>query len=372
MIYCRTCILPNTRPNLKIDNEGNCNCSASVSAPPINWDLRKKAWKKLVAEVKRKKASYDCVIPVSGGKDSTWQVLTALRSGLKPLAVTWKSPARNKLGKANLENLINLGVDHIDFSINPKVEKKFIWKAFKKYGSPAIPMHMAIHAIPMRVAVNFRIPLILWGENSAYEYGGDDKKNLKGIEMTKKWFLRYGLTHGTYAEDWASRELKIKDLEAYKFPSQEQTKKFPVKAVFLGQFFPWDPVKTFKVAKRNGFKAAKRPLTGFYNFADVDDSHIMTIHHWMKWYKFGFTRLWDNLSQEIRKKRISRSDALRIVLRKKEKNPRRQITEFCKFCGVSKIEFYKQIEKFRNKKIWQKSAKNKWKIKNFILPKWKW
>ncbi len=127
MNYCRICILPDTRPNLRIDANGNCNCPAAACARKVNWEKRRKAWQKLVKEVKRKKASYDCVIPVSGGKDSTWQVITALRWGLRPLAATWKSPARNTLGEDNLQNLIRLGVDHMDFSINPEVERKFAW-----------------------------------------------------------------------------------------------------------------------------------------------------------------------------------------------------------------------------------------------------
>ena len=194
MNYCRICILPDTRPNLRIDANGNCNCPAAVCARKVDWELRRKAWQKLVKEVKNEKASYDCVIPVSGGKDSTWQVITALRWGLRPLTVTWKSPARNALGEANLQNLIRLGVDHMDFSINPEVEKKFAWEAFKKFGSPAIPMHMALHAIPMRVAVNYQIPLILWGENSAYEYGGDEDENLKGTQLTPEWFRKVSAT----------------------------------------------------------------------------------------------------------------------------------------------------------------------------------
>ena len=135
---------------------------------------------------------YDCIIPVSGGKDSTWQVITALDYGLKPLCVTWKTPARNTLGAKNLQNLVNLGVDHIDFSINPKVERRFTLKAFEGLGSPVIPMHMALHAIPLQFAVNFRVPLILWGENSAYEYGGQDEA-LKGVRLTHAWLKKYGV-----------------------------------------------------------------------------------------------------------------------------------------------------------------------------------
>ena len=372
MNYCRICILPDTRPNLRIDANGNCNCPAAACARKVNWEKRRKAWQELVKEVKKEKASYDCVIPVSGGKDSTWQVITALRWGLRPLAVTWKSPARNALGEANLQNLIRLGVDHMDFSINPTVEKKYVWETFKKFGSPAIPMHMALHAIPLRVALNYQIPLVLWGENSAYEYGGDEDENLKGTQLTPKWFRRYGVTHGTRAEDWKSPRLTLEELTPYRFPSPKELCRYPVRAVFLGQYFPWDPLKTYREAKRYGFRPATHPKTGLYNFADIDDSFLITIHHWMKWYKFGFTRLWDNLSQEIRRARMSRAEAIRIVKKRGEESPRVEIGEFCRYLGISPHRFHKVAETFRNRKIWKREKSGRWQLTKFLIPNWPW
>ena len=155
-------------------DDGQCNACHNWSDKKnnINWSERKKALLQLVSETKKQSAHWDCVIPVSGGKDSTWQVIKALELDLKPLCVTWKTPARNTLGQKNLDNLIGLGVDHIDFTINPHIEKIFTMEALKKAGSIAIPMHMALFAIPLRIAVSYKIPLVLWGENSAIEYGG--------------------------------------------------------------------------------------------------------------------------------------------------------------------------------------------------------
>ena len=144
---------------------------------PINWIKRKKRIYRNSQKSKKKNSVYDCLIPVSGGKDSTWQVITALKYNLNPLCITWRSPSRNVIGQKNLNNLIKLGVDHIDFTINDKVEKYFTLKTFKKFGNPLIPMHMALHAITIRTAIEKKIKLVLWGENSADEYGG--LKNLR-------------------------------------------------------------------------------------------------------------------------------------------------------------------------------------------------
>ena len=126
--YCSKCVLPNTRPEINFNYDIlTCDaCLNAVKKNEIDWSNRKQLFNDLVENVKQKKGAYDCIIPVSGGKDSTWQVVVALEHGLHPLCVTWKTPARNELGTENLQNLISLGVDHIDFSINPKVEKVYI------------------------------------------------------------------------------------------------------------------------------------------------------------------------------------------------------------------------------------------------------
>ena len=370
--YCKTCILPNTRPNLIFDETGNCNgCASTIEKETIDWDVRKKDFESIVKQFKKKNQKYDCIIPVSGGKDSTWQVVKALEYGLNPLCITWKTPARNQLGMSNLQNLINLGVNHIDFSINPIVERLFTRKAFEKMGSPVLPMHMALHAIPLQFAVKFHIPLIIWGENSAFEYGGENK-GLKGFRLNSDWIKDYGVTNGTSAEEWIDNELSQSDLAPYFWPSDFEQEKVGVQAIFLGHFFKWDPNHTFKIAKKNGFKEGKIPKTGFYSFADIDDEFLITIHHWIKWYKFGFTRLWDNLSLEIRNKRITRKQAIDIIIKTGNELPHKEISEFCDYIRINEKKFFEIVEKFRNKKIWKQDDNNKWYLKNFLIEKWEW
>ncbi len=370
--YCSKCILPDTRPQINFDyNKSTCDaCLNVIKKNEINWQTRKKLFNKLVKDLKKKNREYDCIIPVSGGKDSTWQVIVALEYGLKPLCVTWKTPARNNIGYKNLQNLIGLGVNHIDFSIDPKIEKKFTLKAFKKLGSTVIPMHMALHSIPLQIATKFKIPLIIWGENSADEYGGEN--DLKGLRLNRKWLLKYGVTNGTCHSDWIDKELSEKDLSPYIWPSDSEQKKAGVKAIFLGHYFKWDPQLTYKIAKKNGFQNATAAKTGYYKFADIDDAFLITIHHWMKWYKFGFTRLWDNLSLEIRNGRMTRDEAIRKVKSIKEDLPKSEISMFCKYVNISENHFFKIANSFRNKNIWKISNKGVWYIKDFLIKNWRW
>ena len=179
--WCKKCVLPDSRPNLIIDKFGICNvCNLKSTSNNIKniKPLGKKSFKKLLKKVLKNnpKNNYDCLIPVSGGKDSTWQVITCLENNLVPLTVTWKCPSRTGLGQKNLDNLISLGVDHFDVTVNPKIEKKFIYKTFLETGTAAIPMHLAIFNLSQRIASNFKIPLIIWGENSAKEYGFKKKQ----------------------------------------------------------------------------------------------------------------------------------------------------------------------------------------------------
>ena len=369
--YCATCILPHTRPGIVFDAAGNCNCATAQKKADVDWPAREAAFRALVLRTRERQGPYDCVVPVSGGKDSTWQVIVALQYGLKPLCVTWKTPARTALGEANLKNLVGLGVDHVDFSINPVVERRFTLKAFERFGSPVIPMHMALHAIPLQFAIAFRIPLILWGENSAFEYGTDDQA-LTGMRLTHAWLRKHGVTNGTAAEDWVDDDLSSSDLTPYQWPSDDAQEQAGVTAVFLGQYFRWDPHDTFEIARAHGFTADEQPKTGYYKFADIDDGFLITIHHWMKWYKFGFTRLWDNLSLEIRNGRMTRREALDIVMARGDEVPSREIHRFCDYVGITEARFFEIAEQHRNKEIWRLAGDGTWRLNGFAVENWNW
>ena len=371
MKYCTRCIIPETRPNIDFDANGVCNaCNAHNTRPQIDWEHRQRAFEQVVENARRRGSGYDCLIPVSGGKDSTWQVIKCLDYGLKPLAVTWKTPARSALGTKNLKNLVNLGVDHIDYQISPVVERKFLYRSFVRFGSTAVPMHMALFNIPLKIAARFEIPLIVWGENSAFEYGGTDEEQ-NGFQLDEQWLKKYGVTHGTTARDWIADDLPEKELTAYFGPSEAELRDQQVLAVFLGYYFPWDPETSLKAALQHGFQVRQQgPKTGYYNYADIDDDFI-SIHHWLKWYKFGFTRLFDNLSLEIRNGRMTRDHAIDILRGMGTQTPQADIAKLSDFLNISVEHFYEIAETFRNNDIWTQ-ANGRWVIKDFLIPDWNW
>lgn len=371
MRWCAACILPDTRPNLVLGDDGVCQaCATHGRRSDVDWEARAKAFEGVVAAAQARTHGYDCVIPVSGGKDSTWQVVRCLEHGMRPLAVTWRPPARTPIGQANLDNLVSLGVDHIDWSIDPHVERRFLTKALVRFGAAAIPMHMAMFSIPLAVAVRFGIPLIVWGENSAVEYAGEEDTT-SGHQLDEAWLRRFGVTHGTTAHDWVDDELTERDLAPYFPPSASEVESAGVQAIFLGHYFAWDPETTARVAAEHGFRSTEGGArTGLYDYADIDDEFI-SVHHFFKWHKFGFTRLFDNLSLEIRNGRMIRDDAIEVVRARGLDVPVDDIESFCRFVGMPVERFHEIAEQHRNLDVFT-LRDGRWVIDDFLVPDWDW
>lgn len=373
MRYCRQCILPDTRPGLEFDADGVCSaCRAhGASRQDVDWAARAARFEELVERVRARGAAYDCLLPVSGGKDSTWQTIKCLELGLHPLAVTWKTPARTALGQANLDNLIGLGVDHVDFQVNPVVERTFMVKALERFGSTAIPMHMAIFSIPLQLAARYEVPLVVFGENTATEYVGAHPDQVS-FKLDREWVRRFGVVHGTTPDDWVDGDLSERDMTPYRAPSDDELTAKGIEAVFLGMFYEWDPVRTAEAAAAAGFRSdTSGPRTGLYDFADIDDDFI-SLHHWLKWPKFGFTRTYDNLSLEIRNGRMTRDEAIATLRERGDETPHADIERFCAYTGRPREWWDATVERFRNEDVWMRRDDGTWVIEGFIVDDWEW
>ncbi len=371
MKHCIECILPDTRPGITLDDQGVCSACHGHrdKETKIDWKARGDSFEGLVEEAKKRSSGYDCIVPVSGGKDSWYQVIKAQSYGLNVLAVTWRTPARTEIGQENVDNMISkLGVDHIDFTINPDVERRFMKAAYEKVGATGLPMHMALFSIPIRLAVQLKIPLIVWGENSQLEYGGDEWERLS-TNLDANWLSKHGCLQSTQASDWVGQEgLTTANLAAYEFPLNPD---FQVRSVFLGSFFKWNSFENTKIAQQHGFKYAQSDLkTGTWDFADIDCKFI-SLHHFLKWYKFGITRAFDNLSVQIRYGMTTREDALKRLATLGLQRPDQDIEAFCEFQKKPIRWFFDIAETFRNPDIW-KQQDGKWVIPDFIIKDWNW
>lgn len=364
MRYCKKCMMPTSRPGIVLNEEGVCGgcLGFKEKKEEIDWVSRGKELDRILDSF-RGKGDYDCLIPVSGGKDSTWQVYTMLQRGMKPLAVTIKCQYRTELGQRNLDNLINLGVDHIDFTVNPKVDAKFMLKTFEQNGNPSLAEHLIMWSTIIKMALRHDIKLIVWAENSALEYGGSEEDRNK-FKMDYDWIRKYGVTNGTVAEDWVDENITLKEINSYRLPDESKLDQAGIENLFLGMYMEWEPEDIAKKSQTVGFEWAENPVLGLHPFVGVD-CDFRVVHHFMKWYKFGMTKLWDNLAIEIREGRMSREEAVDFLRNNTEPIPYKEIESFCTYLNISKERFFEIAESHRNLDIWKKDVNGDWYLPEF-------
>ena len=196
--YCKRCCLPSTKPHLSFDEEGICNaCRNYENRKNVDWDERKKELMEILDRYRSKDGSnWDCIIPVSGGKDSTYQVITMLELGMNPLCVTATTCDLTDIGRRNIENIKKMGVDYIEVTTNRVVRAKLNRIGLTEVGDISWPEHVSIFTVPVRMAVNFNVPLIIWGENSQNEYGGPAAAVENNV-LDRRWLEEFGGMLGT-------------------------------------------------------------------------------------------------------------------------------------------------------------------------------
>ena len=304
------------------------------------------------------KNKWDCIIPVSGGKDSTYQVITALEFGMNPLCVTSQTCDLSRIGRENLDNIRELGVDLIEVRPDAKTRYKLNKIGLFEIGDIAWPEHVGIFTVPVRIAVNFKIPLILWGENPQNEFGGPAGEAKKSF-TDRKWLEEFGGLIGMRVSDLTSySDIDKKKLEIYTYPTEEEIKKVKVVGIYLGYYLPWDGYKNTIIAKKNGFKAFEQRVEGSLVDYENLDNHQHGIHDYLKFLKFGYGRLTDQASLHIRRGLITREKAKEYIMKYDGKFPstylKKPLEEILKPLGVSVAEFVKCCDKFTNKNLFVK------------------
>ena len=355
--YCKKCILPSTKPDLEFDEDGVCQgCKAFVNRKKVNWSKRKEEFIKILREFKTNK-TYDCVIPVSGGKDSTYQVIKLLEYGCNPLCVTAKTDFLTEIGRKNIENIKKLGGDHIEVSTDPILRNKINKFSLKTVGDISWAEHITIFTIPVRIACKFNIPLIVWGENSQNENGGP-KENENMIELDRAWLEEFGGLLGLRTSDLKDiLNVSEKKLYQYTYPSDAELKKNKIKGIFLGYFFEWDGHKNAEIAIKNGFECYEKEAEGsIVNYENLDNAQ-MRIHDYFKYLKYGYDRVTDWCCWHIRRSRLSRNEAIKINNEKSGKFPSSYLgvplKDILNNINCKTEEFEEICDNFTNKELFQ-------------------
>jgi len=360
IIYCTNCLFPKTKPELTFDENGVCDaCNNAKKKNEIDWEKRKKELQNILEKYRSKDGSnYDCIIPISGGKDSHYQTYVIKEEfGLNPLVVSFHPRDFTELGRKNIENLKNLGVDCIEFSANPKIYKKLAKFGLVELGDVAWPEHIGIFTVPAKVAVAYKIPLLIWGENPQLEYGGPDTVSSQPY-LDREWNEKHGgyFLDKIRPEDMVKFGIELKDLKPYLYPSDKEIHSVGVTGIFLGYYLKWDAKKQLEIIKKLGFNTADSPNEGTYtNYENLDTKYV-AMHDYFKFLKFGFGRATDHSSIDIRNKRITREEGLKLVKKYEGKIPTKHLQEFLDDFELTKDEFLKICEKFTNKDLFKKDS----------------
>ena len=362
LTYCKQCLIPDSKPDILFDDKGVCNaCRNFQNRKKVNWSDRKNELIKIFDKYKNKdNSNWDCIVPVSGGKDSTYQVLKMLEFGMNPLCVTSTTCHESKIGTENIKNLQSLGVDHIQISPNPLIRARLNKICLEQVGDISWPEHVAIFTIPVRAAVHFKVPLIIWGENSQNEYGGPAAASTSNV-LDRSWLEEFGGLLGLRVSDLKDiYGINPNQLINYTYPSNEEMNNVGVTGLFLGYYLPWDGLSNSIISQANGFKTSEKIVEGsVVNYENLDN-YQTGIHDYFKFLKFGFGRATDITSLHIRRGRITRNEGKKIVMENDGKFPwtylGKDLSEILKPLDMSVDEFISICDNFTNKSIFKKDS----------------
>jgi len=358
MKYCVNCLFPDTKPELSIDENGICDaCRTGKYKNEIDWVSKRKELKKIFEESKSTNGKYDCIIPVSGGKDSHFQTHVIKNEfELNPLLVVFRPRDLTELGRKNIENIKNFGVDCIEFSANPLTYKKLAKFGLVELGDCAWPEHIGIFTVPVQIAVSLKIPLLIWGENPQFEYGGPSDISSRSY-LDKEWNEKHGgyFLDKIKPKDMVSHGITLEDLAPYLYPSDEEIKNAKVAGIFLGHFIKWDARKQVDIIKKYGFNTLpdKETTEGTYtNYENLDTKYV-AMHDYFKFLKFGYGRATDHASIDIRNNRLTREEGLKLVKQYEGKIPTKYFKDFLEDFELTHEEFLSICEKFTNKELFK-------------------
>ncbi len=353
--FCIRCTMSNQRPRISFGEDGVCSaCQFSDHKKKvIDWDVRDKELRELLDKHRKHDGSYDVVVPVSGGKDGSF-VAHQLKYhyGMHPLTVTWSPLLYTDIGRANLHNFIQSGFDNILGTANGKVSRLMTRLAFEHIGDPFQPFIYGQANFPLRMAVQHKIPLIMYGENGEVEYGGDMKNAFRPTRDIEDHDRHY--FSGLPPEFWKEYGVTDADLEAYLPPNGDDVRANKTEIHFMGYYKHWDPQENFYYCTRNtGFAPNPERTEGTYSkYASLDD-RIDGFHYWLGYLKFGIGRTTSDTAHEIRDGKITREEGVALVRKFDGEFPKRYFKDFLEYCDITEEQFWAFSNRWRSPHLWE-------------------
>jgi N-acetyl sugar amidotransferase len=358
VVYCKRCVLSNQRPRTMFNDDGVCSpCLFSEYKHTIvDWNKREKELSDLCDKYRSKDGSWDVLVPSSGGKDSGYVAYTLKEKyGMRPLTVTWASMLQTEIGKENLENFINSGYDNILMTPNGKIHRKLSKLTFTEFGDNFLPFSYGQVHMPLHIAVKYKIPLIMYGENGELEYGGDLKNyNKPTLDPAGHDYVLEKFTDHP-PEYWKSYGINMNELKIYMPPSIEELKQANIQEHYFSYYENWSPEKHYEVARKYlGFKPSPTRSEGTYsNYASLDDK-TDGFHYYMAFIKFGIARTTSDAAHQIRDGIITRDEGVDLVRKYDGEFPAKYLKDFLECFEMNMETLFKIFDKFRRSIIWKR------------------
>ena len=371
MKFCIKCVMPDTRPGITFDHEGICSaCNAYSARANVDYALRYKELETLCNRYRgmNGKGKYDCMIAVSGGKDSHFQThIMKEVMGMNPLLVTvGDNFPSTAAGCHNLKNISEeFGCDVIALRPNIKAQKLVSRRTFEMFGKPTYFIDRLIYAYPLQMAQRFNTPLLVYGENISHEYGGANS-----IEtFSAKDQIDNGVASGISLFEILASGVSSNDLNLFEPPIANELCK--INPIYLSYFVPWNSYSNYVFAKSRGFHDLSHEWERSHHVEQFDqvDSPAYLIHSWMKYPKFGHASATDYASRFVRYGLLTRAEACELVKQHDHKLDVRSVHEFCEFFGYRDSEFWKIVDKFYHLDLFEKNRFGEWVLKNPVWGK---
>jgi len=349
MKYCTKCVMPDTRPGITFNSDGVCSaCQAYDNRKKVDYSERFEQLKELCDKHRRKNGEYDCIIAVSGGKDSHFQTnLIKNIMGMNPLLVTVEDNfPMTEAGKHNLKNISEVfGCDIISMKPNIRAQKEVMRYTFEQYAKPTYFIDRYIYTYPIHMAVKFNIPLIFYGENVGYEYGGEG-----AIETPS---AKEQITNGVASGLPDNLGLNEKNLMFFDPPADISG----IEPIYLSYFVEWNSFENYQYAKSVGFHDLTHEWNRTHHIEQFDqiDSRAYLVHSWLKYPKFGHASATDYASRFVRYGIITRDEALKQVAEHDHALDPLCVRDFCDFCGYTESEFWDIVDDLYNRKLFKKT-----------------
>lgn len=365
--FCQRCTISNQRPRIVFDEHGICSACrySDYKKNKIDWAKRESELIELCNKHRKDDGSYDVIVPASGGKDGSFVAhQLKYKYGMNPLTVTWAPHISTEIGRENLTSFINSGFDNIMETPKGDVHRRLSKLSFLHLGDNFQPFIYGQTNFPLRIAVQHKIPLIIYGENGEVEYGGDMKnahRPTRDISDHEKHYFS-----GLSPEYWEEHGVSVKDLAPYLPPSMEEIKSNGTEIHFMGYYKFWDPQENYYYCQEHtGFKANPERSEGTYSkYASLDDK-LDGYHYYLSFIKFGIGRATSDTAHEIRDGKITREEGIALVKKFDGEFPKKYFKEFLEYLEISEDEFWQCIDSWRSDHIWEYENGN-WQLKNPI------